>query len=106
MAPRPRKPASTTRRVASRHRKLATSGVKRVEVTIPAQDAELMRKVAALLRAGGDQAGRVRKTLSPLVRTRVASSGSDLAAFFRNSPLVGAELEFERDKSPGRPIDL
>jgi hypothetical protein len=75
-------------------------------VTVPAQDAELMRNVAALLRAGGDQARRVRKTLGPLVRTRIARSGSDLVAFFRNSPLVGVELELERDKSPGREIDL
>ncbi len=106
MAQRTRKPAGTTRRVARHRKKLTKSGAKRVEVTIPARDADLVRAVAALLRAGGDQARRVRKTLGPLTRTGIARSGRDLVAFFRNSPLVGTELEFERDKSPGRAIDL
>jgi hypothetical protein len=30
----------------------------------------------------------------------------DLWQFFRESPLVGLELEFERDKDTGRDIDL
>jgi hypothetical protein len=106
VAQRTRKPTGATRRVARHRKRLTTSGAKRVEVTVPARDAELVRDVAALLRAGGDQANRVRKALSPLIRTKVAGSGRDLVAFFRNSPLVGAELEFERDKSPGRAIDL
>ncbi len=29
-----------------------------------------------------------------------------LVQFFRESPLVGLELHFERDKDPGRDIDL
>ena len=29
-----------------------------------------------------------------------------LVQFFRESPLVGLELEFERDKDPGRDIEL
>jgi hypothetical protein len=40
------------------------------------------------------------------VRPEHATSGSDLVAFFRASPLVGVELEVERDKSSGREIDL
>ncbi|HEV2963480.1 MAG TPA: hypothetical protein VG649_16760 [Candidatus Angelobacter sp.] len=31
---------------------------------------------------------------------------TDLWQFFRKSPLVGLELEFERDKDTGREIDL
>jgi hypothetical protein len=31
---------------------------------------------------------------------------TDLWQFFRESPLVGLELEFERDKDNGREIDL
>ena len=30
----------------------------------------------------------------------------DVWQFFRESPLVGLELEFERDKNTGREIDL
>jgi hypothetical protein len=75
-------------------------------VTIPAEDAALVREVAAVLRTGGDQARRVRQTLRPLVSTGVAKFGSDLVAFFRCSPLVGVELTVERDRSSGREIDL
>lgn len=35
-----------------------------------------------------------------------AHQPSDLWQFFRESPLVGLELEFERDKDAGREIDL
>jgi antitoxin Phd len=31
---------------------------------------------------------------------------ANLVEFFRKSPLVGLELDFERDKDPGREIDL
>jgi Arc/MetJ-type ribon-helix-helix transcriptional regulator len=37
----------------------------------------------------------------------VADSGSkSLVQFFRESPLVGLELDFERDQDPGRDITL
>ncbi len=75
-------------------------------MTIPAEDAALVREVAAVLRTGGDQARRVRQTLRPLVSTGLARSGSDLVAFFRGSPLVGVELAIERDRSSGREIDF
>jgi hypothetical protein len=35
-----------------------------------------------------------------------AQTGEELLAFFRASPLVGEELEFDRDRSPGRPVEL
>ena len=33
-------------------------------------------------------------------------SKKSLVQFFRESPLVGLELEFERDKDPGRDLEL
>ena len=80
-----------------------TSG-KRIEVTVPAQDAPLIRGLAAVLRAGGDEARHVRKNLRPLARA--AATGIELVAFFRASPLVGEDLAFERDRSHGRPIEI
>ncbi len=106
MAQRTRKPAGTAGRVARHRRKLATAGARRVEVTVPARDVELVRSVAARLRAGGEQASRIRKTVGPLVGAGIARSGKELVAFFRSSPLVGVELQFERDRTPGRTIDL
>jgi hypothetical protein len=37
---------------------------------------------------------------------RAAHPKNDLVEFFRKSPLVGLELEFERDRDTGRDIDL
>jgi hypothetical protein len=34
------------------------------------------------------------------------TSKKSLVEFFRESPLVGLELEFERDKDSGRDVDL
>ena len=71
---------------------------------MPVQDAEAIRRLAALLRAGGEGAANARDCLGDVLpRTR---SGSDLVAFFRASPLVGVELELERDRSPGRDVAL
>ena len=35
-----------------------------------------------------------------------AQTGRDLVAFFRASPLVGVELQIERDRPAGREVDL
>ena len=78
----------------------------RVNVTVPAGDAALVREVAAALRRGGEDARQVRDGLAPLFGRRRARTGRELLAFFRASPLVGEDLDLERDRSTGRPIDL
>jgi hypothetical protein len=80
--------------------------MKRVEVTVPAGDAALLRELAVRLKAGGKPAREARDGVRRLLRADAAASGRALVAFFRASPLVGADLRLERDKSPGRPIDL
>lgn len=92
--------------MAQHRRKVAASGVARVEVTVPASDASLVRDLAAMLRAGGEGALRVRESVRPLIRPRAAVSGEELIAFFRASRLVGETLVFERDRSEGRPISF
>ena len=37
---------------------------------------------------------------------RLSSPKKDLVSFLRSSPLCGLDIEFERDKSPGRDVDL
>jgi hypothetical protein len=81
-------------------------GTKRVEVTVPANDVELIRRLANELRAGGEQAERLRASVSSPSGFQPARTGDELVAFFRSSPLVGEDLSFERDRSSGRPIDL
>jgi hypothetical protein len=93
-------------RVARHRRKLATSGGKRVEVTVPSRDAPLVKAVAGTLRSGGEEAVRLRELLQPMLSVPRAKTGRDLVAFFRASPLVGAELEIERERSVGRAADL
>jgi hypothetical protein len=80
--------------------------MRRLELSIPAGDAALLRALAERLRRGGGSARATRDTLRRLLSGDAAASGRDLVAFFRASPLVGADLHFERDKSPGRPVDL
>ena len=93
-------------RVAGHRRHLVESGLRRIEVTVPAADARLVRDLAAVLRASGDAARELRRSVAPLLPRRPARSGAELVAFFRASPLVGLDLDFERDKSRGRSIDI
>lgn len=93
-------------RVARHRRNLAAAGTRRVEVTVPAEDVVLVREMAAALRAGGEAAQRVRDSVEPLVRRKRATTGRELLEFFRKSPLVGVDLDLERDRSTGQPIDL
>ena len=97
---------TTTPRVARHRQKLATRGAKRVEVTVPANDAALVKALAGTLRSGGDSAERIRKALQPILSAPQANTGTELIEFFRNSPLVDAQPEFERDRTQGRSADV
>jgi hypothetical protein len=93
-------------RLARHRRRTENAGLKRLEVSIPASDAKLVRELAAALRAGGKRARQLRDSLAPIAAAGRARSGAELVAFFRASPLVGEDLAVERDRSPGRKIDL
>lgn len=93
-------------RIARHRRNLAVGDSKRVEVTVPAGDAILLKTIACALRAGGNEAKRIRDTLEPMLTVPKATTGRELVAFFRASPLVGIELQIERDRSAARDVDL
>jgi hypothetical protein len=97
---------STANRVQLHRGRLTASGIRRMELAVPTVDAPLLRRLAALLRAGGQPAERLREQLAPAVGASPAQSGEDLVAFFRNSPLVGEDIQVERDRSSGRAVDL
>lgn len=84
----------------------ALTGLRRVEIAVPAEDAALIRRLASELRAGGAAAERLRAALGEPDGFKPAQTGDQLLAFFRSSPLVGEDISFERDPSTGRPIDL
>ena len=100
--PKTQKPS----RVARHRKKIAASGARRVEVTVPSRDAPLVKAIAGALRAGGDEAKLIRQSLQPMLAVPKAKTGSELVAFLRASPLVGAELLIERDGSTGRSVNL
>ncbi len=90
-----------------RHRKAVSgSGGKRVEVTVPANDAGLIKAIAGALRSGGKRARMVRKSLQPILTIPKARTGKELIEFLRRSPLADIALDFERDRSTGRSADF
>lgn len=99
-------PPSGTRRLQRFRARQEHSGQVRVEVAIPASDAQLVRALAGQLRAGGAAATATRETLAPLLATTRARTGAELLAFFRASPLSGLELHIERDQGAGRDSPL
>jgi hypothetical protein len=103
---RVRQTTGKTSRVARHRRKVAASGARRVEVTVPSRDAPLVKAIAGALRSGGDDAERIRESFQPLVSVSRARTGKELIAFLRSSPLVETELQIERDRSTGRHADL
>lgn len=93
-------------KVARYRAKAAAAGSQRVEVTVPAGDVSLMKALASVLRAGGAPAEQVREAIKPIAVGPKARTGAELVAFFRASPLVNANLTFERDQSSRPPLDL
>ena len=52
-----------TKAVKAHRKRLRTRGMKRVEVTVPSKDADLVREVAAVLRSNSGQAQCLRTSL-------------------------------------------
>ena len=91
----------------SRHRKrMASSGARRVEVTVPSHDAPLVKALAGVLRSNSAEAERIRKSLHPVLTATKAKTGAELVAFLRASPLAETELPIERDRTTGRAADF
>jgi len=77
----------------------------RYEVRGLSRDKELIRHVARRLAAGDAAAKRLRKELTDK-DVPAASSGGNILAALRRSPLVGMDWEIERPIEYGREIDL
>ena len=103
---RQRGPEGSKRRVIRHRIRAVAEGLRRVEVTVPANDSGLVKAVAGVLRAGGDEARRVRDAFASMTAIDPARTGAELLAFLRASPLVGEDLMIERDRTTGRAVDL
>ena len=98
---------STAKARVERHRiKAAAAGIARVEVSVPSDDVGLVKAVAGTLRRGGTAADELRKILAPAASPPRVKTGAELVAFLQASPLRDADFTVERDRSPGRPVEL
>lgn len=93
-------------RVARYRTRTVAQGSKRVEVTVPDRDSKLVKAIAKALRGGGRDARQVRDALRPIIASSKATTGHELVAFLRRSPLAKADLDFERDQSTGRSAEF
>jgi hypothetical protein len=97
--------ASQKRAVANNRRRLAERGMARFEVRGLAMDKELLRRLAKRLAANDVDAQRLRTEIAQRVAGGEPSRGSIWEAL-RQSPLVGADLNLEREAVPPREVDL
>jgi hypothetical protein len=77
----------------------------RFEVLGRDADRELIRALARQLASDDTEAVRLRAVLTATMAPQPAEKGGIFAAL-RRSPLVGADLDFVRERSDGRDTDL
>ncbi len=97
--------ASQRRAVASHRRRLNERGLSRYEVRGLVQDKELVRKFAKHLAANDPEAERLRQEVAGRVLKRPLS-GKEFWEALRRWPLVGMDLNIEREVTAGRDVDL
>lgn len=92
----------TSRKKAFRDhgRRRKKQGLKRVEVEVTESDAALIRRLAKVLRCGGEIADEARHRLTKMI----AATSLDLKDLLASAPMDGIRITRYRD--PGRSIDL
>ena len=94
------------RRAVENYRsKQARRGLVRFEVQARASDRELIRALARKLADQGEEATALRGAVHRALSGEAKPVGGVLAAL-RQSPLVGIDLDLERQREEGRRIDL
>jgi hypothetical protein len=85
--------------------RLVKRGMARFEVLGLDTDRDLIRSLAKLLAEDDPNAVRLRAAVSRTIAGEPPKKGGILAAL-RRSPLVGADLNFDRSDETGRKVDL
>ncbi|WP_341646034.1 hypothetical protein [Thauera sp. SDU_THAU2] len=96
---------SQRRAVQSYRTRLGERGLARFEVLGRDTDRDLIRALARRLAEDSAEASRLRATVGQALTGECPRKGGILAAL-RRSPLVGADLDFERSREDGREVDL
>lgn len=97
--------ASQKRAVANHRHRLAQRGISRYEVRGLDKDKQLVRLLAKRLSADDAEAAQLRAEITKQVSDQPPRRGGIWAAL-RRSPLVGANLNLEREVVPPREFDL
>lgn len=96
---------SQKRAIQNYRARLGERGLARFEVLALDRDRELIRSLARQLAQDSPDATRLRATVARSLSGEPPRTGGILAAL-RRSPLVGAELDFDRPREEGRKVDL
>ena len=98
-------PSSQARAVRNYRDRLSRKGLARFEVLAPDADKDLIKRLAKGLAEGEAEACRLRDALGAALAGGARSRGGIYAAL-RRSPLVGADLDFRRERGEGRKVKL
>ena len=101
--------ASQKRAVANHRRRLGERGLARYEVRGLEQDRQLVRQLAKRLAKNDAEAEHLRREITQKVADEAPlelRTGKDIWDALRRSPLVGLDLDIEREFTTGRDIEL
>lgn len=96
---------SQRRAIQNYRSRLSERGLARFEVLGRDTDRDLIRSLARRLAEDSTDASRLRAMVGQAIAGETAKKGGILAAL-RRSPLVGADLDFDRPREQGRKVDL
>lgn len=100
-------PSNSQRRaVAAHRRRLAERGLGRFEVRGLESDRDLIRSIARRLAANDTSAHALRADLASCIAGGGPRQVGGILAALRRSPLVGSDLRFAREETPGRDTGL
>jgi len=91
-----------TKAVKSHRMRQRRRGLKRVEVQVPAAEADVIRKVAAILRHPGDEAAQLRRQLGFDTEHRPAQTALDIFAMPESLSVAGERLWEQADRKSTR----
>jgi hypothetical protein len=98
--------ASQKRAVENHRRRMNERGMARYEVRGLAKDKALVREFAKRLATNDAEAERLRESVAQKVANERPRTGKDIWDALRRSPLVGLDLDIEREFTTGRDVDL
>lgn len=96
---------SQNRAIRDYRARLADRGMARFEVLGRDADKALIRGLARRLADEGPEATRLRAVVSETIAGEPSRKGGILRAL-RRSPLVGADLDLNRMREDGRPVEI